>query len=315
MYRDSVGGEVKESVWGTYDRLESGFLKMTVDSADGTDGPAPGDQAYALDIPGFAFVLHPLDSESDDLHLMVAAGECPESAMDGNWVMVRDEENVPATDPEAPFFGTFYFDPSTQVAKIPSMYSLVDFAERGTTEPADGAECANGVVDLPDADMFVTESGIMTVRLRAGDQGFNKFIFGVPNEQTDGLSALNGEYAGLAFNSRDETGQKIMPVHTTCDAGTCTGAEVTDIESGTVATDGTVEISLNEPNSPALGMVTGTITQVTKQETTDGQVTSSHIACAASTKVLDTDRTILSCVGMSPDNPEAMFSVLMTSIN
>lgn len=310
-YRDSLGGAVEQTVWGTYERLPSGFLTMTVDSAAGEEAPAPGDQAYALDIPGFAFVLHPRDADDSPMHLLVAAGECPTETMDGNWVMVKDGARVAATEPEAPFFGTFYYDPNSQLAKIPSMYSLAAFAPTGTTEPADGAQCADGVVDLPDAEMYVTASGMMTVRLNVED-GANKIIFGVPNEQTDGLDALDGEYAGLLFNNH-ATERKVTPVHTSCQGGTCTGVEVTDVETGAEAAEGAVEITLDAPNELAPGLITGSIQHSAKQGSTD-EASTAHVACAASTKVLDTERNILSCVGMSPDNPEHLFNVLLTSV-
>lgn len=315
---DSLENGAEQTVWGTYDRLDSGFLSMTVDSADGTDAPTAGDHAHALDIPGFAFVLHPQSASKnevrDELHVMVAAGECPTSRMDGNWVMMRDTEQVPANDPEAPFFGTFDFDLGNQYAAIPTLYALTEFNPVGETEPTQEATCTEGVVDVPDTDLYVTESGLMAARLKTSEQ-HRKYIFGVPNEQTEDLDALNGEYAGVAYNNHDDPGDTVMPVHISCEGGTCTGAEVTDIETGAVASDGAAKISFNAVNSPELGMVTGTIRTLSGDETTDKYQRPSHIACAASTNVLDTDRNILSCVGMAPDNPEHMFSVLLTSMD
>lgn len=312
--RDSVGGDVMQTVWGTYERLPSGFLTMTADSSEGEDAPAPGDEAYGFDIPGFAFVLHPRDQEHAQMHVMVSAGACPTAPTDGNWIMVHDAEHVPATDPEGGFFGTFYYDPSRNFAKIPALYSLAEFANLGGTEPTQEAVCENGIIDLPEADMYLTESGIMALRLHTGDEGFSKYVFGVPNEQTESVEALDGEYAGLLFNSSPE-GREVTPVHTACEGGTCTGTEVTDVESGTEAAEGGATITLHAPNELEPGIITGTIANSAKQETTDGEQTTSKIACTASTKVLDTDRKILSCVGMSPDNPEQAFSVLMTSID
>jgi hypothetical protein len=317
-YADSLDDGTQQTVWGSYDRLDSGFLSMTVDSADGTDTPSAGEQAYALDIPGLAFVLHPQsedsDKGSDELHVMVAAGECPTGPMDGNWVMMKDTEQVPANDPKAPFFGTFDFDLSNQYADLPTLYALAEFNLAGETEPTQEATCTNGIVDAPNTDLYVTASGLMAARLETSEE-HRKYIFGVPNERTEGLGALDGEYAGLVYNNHDDPGHKVMPVHVACEGGTCTGAEVAEIKTGDEASNEPAKISFNAVNSPELGMVTGTITTSSTEESTDKTSAPSHIACAASTKGLDTDRTILSCVGMTPDNPERMFSVLLTSID
>lgn len=309
-YRDAPEGEVKQTVWATYDPLPNGFLTITVDSAEGTDAPAPGDQAYALDIPGLAFMLHVPGAESE-MHVMVSTGACPDGAMDGNWITVKDTKNVSATAPDVPFFGTFYFDPATQVADLPSSFTLADFSAQEGTEPADGATCTDGVISLQETEVYVTDSGVMTARI--GEEESDRFIFGVPNEQTDGLSALDGDYSGFRFINHEDAERKIAPVRVSCEGGACTGTDITDIEAGTEASDGSATLSLNEPNSPEAGMITGTITHDAEQETTDDEQVS-NIACAASTEVLETDRKLLSCVGMSPDHPEVMFSVLLTSL-
>jgi hypothetical protein len=289
-----------------------------VDSADGTEAPSAGEQAYALDIPGLAFVLHPQSKEhtdpSDELYVMVAAGECPTSRVDGNWVVMQDTEQVPANDPKTPFFGTFDFDLSNQYAAIPTLYTLTEFNPVGETDSTQEATCTNGVVDAPNTDLYVTASGVMAARLETSED-HRKHIFGLPNEQTESVDALNGKYAGLVYNNHDKPGHKVSPVHVSCEGGTCTGADVTEIKTDTEASDGTVKISFSAINSPEPGVLTGTITNVSTAGSTDKISAPSHIACAVSTKGLDTDRNVLSCVGMTPDNPEHMFSVLLTSID
>jgi len=41
-----------------------------------------------LGVPGYAFMLRPMDSTNDQLIPMVVAGECPTSNLSGNWVTV-----------------------------------------------------------------------------------------------------------------------------------------------------------------------------------------------------------------------------------
>ena len=47
--------ESSMTVNGTYTTLESGFTKLTVESASCDDAPSVGDQAYGIDVPGYLF--------------------------------------------------------------------------------------------------------------------------------------------------------------------------------------------------------------------------------------------------------------------
>ena len=246
------------------------------------------------------------------MEVMVAMGEWPDTPIEGTWVRMRDAENVSATDPEAPFFGTYYLDPTEPSASTPSLYALAEFNPLPETEPTQDVQCESGVVDVPDASMFVTESGLMTGAIALNDHGeFDKYIFGVPNERTAGLDAIDGTYTGLAYAGHDDPGQRAFPVSLTCEGGQCTGAEMTDPATGALSEE-MVEVSFEPPNTPELGILRGVISN---SEATDPntQQRPAHVACAASTQVLDTDHKLLSCVGMSPDNPEHAFSMLLRS--
>ena len=51
-----------------------------------------GEKAYALEVPGYAMLLKPLDS--GQLISMVSAGACPEEDIEANWVIVKMREGA-----------------------------------------------------------------------------------------------------------------------------------------------------------------------------------------------------------------------------
>jgi hypothetical protein len=195
------------------------------------------------------------------------------------------------------------------------MYALTEFNPVGETEPTQEARCEDGVVSVSGATMYVTESGLVSGALATSEQdGFDKFIFGVPNERTAGLDAISGEYIGLAYAGHDDPAERVFPVGLTCEDGQCVGADITDVDTGTRSGE-SVELSFEPPNVPELGILRGVISQSATSETeaTGTQTRPAHVACAASTQVLDTDHKMLTCTGMAPDNPEHTFSLMLRS--
>jgi hypothetical protein len=49
----------------TLHSVTAGFLRLTVTDASGKDAPSPGDQGIALEVPGFAFLMKPLDGDGE----------------------------------------------------------------------------------------------------------------------------------------------------------------------------------------------------------------------------------------------------------
>jgi len=125
--RDSVSAPVDLTVNGSYEGLASGFLKLTMASASGTNAPSAGDITYTLDVPGYALMLKPLDAGNDQIIPMVRSGECPTVDMDANLVMVKKDDGVLANDAGREFFGTFHDNLNTH--KLGSLYDAFEPAE------------------------------------------------------------------------------------------------------------------------------------------------------------------------------------------
>ena len=159
-HRPSASGAVDMTVNGTYQALASGFLKLTVGSATGTGAPSPGDAGYALNVPGYVFILKPIDPNSDQIIPMIKSGSCPTGNMSANWVMVK------GTNVNGEVYGTFAFDATTQTASLPTQYDLSH--SPGASYTLGSGTCKDGVLSVGGGDMFLTEGGGAIVHVNPG---------------------------------------------------------------------------------------------------------------------------------------------------
>ncbi len=309
---ESVTTPVVMTITGDYTALASGLLKLTVGTvaADtGVDAPSVGDAAFALNVPGYTFVLKPLDSVDDQIIPMVAGGECPTTDLDANWVMVKIEAGADASGSTEGFYGTFNFDVSTGTPSLPSMYALDQtslVADAMTAET-----CADGIMQVDgETEMYLTSNGGAIVRIglnTPNDDTDDNFIFGFGQETLGNISVVAGEYAGLLFDGSQVSGSQISPVSVSCTAnGSCTGNLVTDIEANTLSAD-TVTINLASADNPSDGFITGTIAV-----SAPGSIMG-NMACMANIDAQGTGKNIMSCVGQSPGDATQMFNILLVS--
>jgi len=302
--RPELASAVDMTVTGTYEDLASGFLKLTVSSSEGEDGPTQGDMAWALEVPGYAFFLRPIEAGSEQIIPMVTAGECPTSDVDANWVMVRKDSDAMADDPERDFFGAFHYDAASDTATLPVRRALGNnFQDQGGQDLV-GGTCADGIMEVDDAVMYLTSNGgaIVHTGLNRPDDG--SFIFALSQKNITSVANLDGEYAGVLFDDNLASGDKIAPVSLSCTAGMCSGSLVADIETGELD-EGSVAVNLTgttDEFSP--GLISGEIV---------GEGTGA-MACMADVDVLDTGRSIVSCVGQSPGDVTKMFNVIFVSV-
>lgn len=306
--RNSPTDPVTTEIEGSYARYDSGFLGLTVESATGVYAPSPGDEAWALEVPGYALLLKPLDG--DQLIPMVSAGTCPSGDFDANWVIVKQRVGADAEDSDQDYFGTFSYDRSTATAELPSKRALsTGFPTVLGGSSLDGNSCSNGLMlvgTAPDiAAMYLTNTGGAIVQTNINDEDDAQFILALAQKEIGSLDQLDGDYAGMLFDESNPDGNKIAPVAMSCDTGVCTGTLVTDIETGTTSAD-TVTITLNGTlNFPNDGFVTGTIA-----DSSD----SGNLACMADIDANNQDKTIVSCVGQSPGDNAQMFNVIFVSL-
>ncbi|MDI9246010.1 hypothetical protein [Marinobacter sp. CHS3-4] len=292
------------TVEGTYERLDSGFVSLEVGSANGTDAPNPGDMAWALEVPGYAFLLKPIDG--DQVIAMVTAGECPTTDIDANWVMVKKRAGSDATSQSEDYFGTFEFDVSTSTPSLPVKRSL-DTGFPNVTEGgiSGGGSCEDGLMlvgEMPDvAAMYLTQSGGAIVQTDIADEANSSFVFGLSADAVEG-SNLDGDFAGMLFDDTMADGSKINPVSLSCESGVCTGALVTDIETGSLSSD-TVTVTFT--GLAGEDFISGTIE--------DSDSNSGNLVCMADQNAAGSGKTIVSCVGQSPGDNTQMFNVMFVS--
>lgn len=305
--RASVNAATDLTVEGSYSTLTTGFVELMVTTATGTGSPAAGDQAVALEIPGYAFILMPIDPASDQLIAMNASGECPTTNMTGNWVIVNGEDGRDATSSTQDYFGTFAFDVTSGTGSLPSMYALGGSFAPLAPGSIDPGTCANGIMDLTTAVMYLTSNGGAIVHLGAdtATDADDDVIFVLAPKAITAVSNLDGSYAGILFDDNNAAGSKTSPVSMSCKNAACIASIVSDISTG-ATTGESVTMTLSGPDMPSNGFITGMIA--------DTGSTPGNLACMVDIDVLNTGKKIISCVGQSPGMNSKMFNVIFTSI-
>ncbi len=303
--RPDANGAVNLTVNGTFQRLSTGFVRLVVGSASGTDAPSPGDEAWGIEVRGYALLLKPVDPANDQLIPMINAGTCPESDFSANWVLVRKGASYSATSNTHDFFGTFDYTAATDTPALPDRWALDNsFTSLGAGSITAGT-CANGVMVVADAEMYLTENGGAVVHTNLTNPAESSFIYALAQSPIGNINNTDGNYAGILYDEHSTAGDRIKPVAVICGAGTCTGNIVTDVVNGTLSAEA-VTISLGGVDVLADGFVTGTIS---------GSGGSGNLACMADYDALGGGRKVVSCVGQSPStgNEHKMFNVILVS--
>ena len=304
-YAETSSSAVALTITGTFERLSTGFLKLTVGESVGDDGPSAGEQAVALEIPGYGLILKPLGGS--EIIPMMTVGSCPTEDFTANWMNAQDSSDRDATDPDREWFGTFAYDASTGMAEIPSDYNLVDFTAPGDSnqQTLDASDCTDGFLRIlegsdPVANMWLTPNGAIVQTLNDEQEGNDSILAMLAQEIS--LADLEGDYAGLVLQGSADEDEAIFPVAATLDAsGDGTGAQLSNVETGATS-DGDVSISLGTANSPSNGWITGTL----GDDSDPG-----NLACMANTNVGDNGDTVIFCIGQDPGDKTQNFNILM----
>ena len=295
-YTNAADTTVDFAVTGTYTTLTSGFKKLTVGTVTGTGGPAVGDTAYAMEVPGFMLALKPAGNSSQ-LIPMVSTGTCPASDVILNWAKVNTGDGV--TDfTTADLAGTFNYVAATGASTVTAAYS-VDHTSKGTNALGAGT-CANGLLTVSNVDIYLTSAGGAVVNTNNSNPADAEFIFGFGQKAISDISSLNGNYIGVRFRQFDNS---LEPVEVICTAGVCTGQGYTNIETGEKAS-GSVSITFDPVDSPATGLITATITESTK---------SGRLICMFDKNAAGSGKIIGNCAGYEPDDNTKFFNVLFVS--
>ncbi len=307
--RDTLEDDPFLTVEGSYERHDNGFIELTVEDADGTDAPDPGDKGMAIEAPGFAFLLRPLGG-SGELYPMVSSGECPDADVTANWMMMtcnNGGDSCEANNTGRDFFGTFAYDESTDTATLPSRYALEAATSQGSN-PVGTASCSEGVMEVTDALMYLTENEGAIVQISPDDHDDAQHVMALPAEamvQTD----LAGTYVGMGFDKSDDSS---FALSMTMNAGG-TSASIfqvsdTDLENATPGSGaGTIAVTaVNMVGAAASdGWFTGTLTVSPDP--------ARPIYCMAANDVGDSGKNMLLCIGQSPGDATEFYNLVLVS--
>ncbi|VAW64610.1 hypothetical protein MNBD_GAMMA08-843 [hydrothermal vent metagenome] len=302
------------NVKGTYIRQSSGFVTLIVTEVTnfiGTNGPLVGETAWAIEVPGYAFLLKP--TSGDQMIPMVESGSCPTADMTGNFVVVKKDltngGDSGASDAARDFFGTFNYDFASSVTTLPELRAITSGFPSLTSDPLPAATCASGILTFTDTILYLTSNGGGIVHLGTAtpnDDEDDSFLFALSQKAITNVSNLDASYAGILFDQNATVGEQIQPIALTCTSGSCTGNIVDDITTGSLVSGSLANINLiGTVDSIANGLITGTISF---------DSTTGNLACMADIDSLGTGKKIISCVGQSPDNNANMFNVIFVSI-
>lgn len=248
------------------------FKKFTVETSSNTGSVAVGSEAFGLDIPGVAFILKPLSGTQ--MISMVKSGECPTDDGTMNWIITKYDGAPDFSSVD--LFGTFQFTAASNSATLPYKYKL-DGTVFGTSDSLGSFNCADGKATVAGGTMYLHEVGALV------NTTSNQFIIGFLQSEIGQISNLDDTYYGLLFQESTGSVQTVKGVLT---ANTLT---VTDIDTSTGLTNGTVSASLtvNAVDTPQNGFVQMTIGSDT-------------VRCMANPDIASSGKKLLFCVAKDP---------------
>lgn len=295
------------TVSGSYVRLSTGFSRLTVAEANGPGAPPIDARTWGLEVPDYTLVLHPLTG--DQPIPMIRDGRCPSLGSRANWVLFKKRAADRADDSEHAFFGTFQHFIGDSRADFPVRRALANtFQNRASVSlNTTAAACLDGRLPIESADteIFLSANGGAIVHTEISDPDNRRILFGLTPKAILNVSAFDGSYAGMIIDESRPAGERIRPVLLNCTAGNCSGAVVTDLETGSLGTAApTLELS-GTPDAIAEGFITG----VARTDSTDAR----PLACLADFDAYATGHKIFTCVGQSPADPAKMFNAVLVS--
>ena len=292
-YAETVGGDVELTVNGTYTTTTSGYLKLTVTSSDGVDGPTAGDQAYAVNIPGFVFLLKPMSNDGEIIP-MIATGTCPTSTLNFNWMVTSHEDSGNGNQlyDGRDLVGTASFD-GTDTLTLGAKYDLENDS-LGAGDTMTGS-CSNGIISITSPEtvniwLSPSEAALVQVYNGANDS----VIVAMPQETLSAASDLNGDYYGILFNEAvdENSDSETQPVWMTISGGNATAGGFTDVDAGTKDNSDTVSYAFTA-NSPANGFISGTLT---------AGADTTPMTCQTTLDVNGSGKNLIFCVGIDPES-------------
>ena len=251
------------AVYGTYESLDSGFTKLTVSSASGTDAPSSGDEAYGIDVPGYVFLLKPLEANADIIP-MIASGDCPSEDFSANWIVTSIEDGQNFEDScdttstnGVDALGTFIYDHSESLGSLPTKYNIcgdtLGSYELGTFT------CSSGLATIDDADLYLTAIGGILVNINTDEDEDSQIIVALPSDAIDSIADFEDDYIGLVLTN-DASSSTVFPITASFDSST-NQLRFDEVDPDTNITTSTNDVSnmlRYQHKLPSNGFVSGT---------------------------------------------------------
>jgi hypothetical protein len=293
-------------VSGNYQRLSSGFVKLTVTQSSG-HGVKTGTVRYGLEVPGVAFLSQAMLTTELGIITTVAGGHCPTANYTSNWLLTQYLPSFDMSDPNKNAFGTFSWDQQTGTGTLPTQYAIAgNYQANGPDSAAITGSCGDGIMattihGVP-ATVYLTSQGAAIVKFHEADG-----VLALPADPIPSKEALAGKYAGIIVNLNDIF-VPVRPVQATIDEQADVSLNgLYDVDPLVIDGNYGGTATFDALNAPSNGLAEVTVT------TGNG---TGKMECMASTNLLSTGKNLIFCVGQAPGsvamNAHA-YSVLLVS--
>jgi hypothetical protein len=292
------------SIAGTYSRLESGFLKMTVQSSTGTNGSFPvGTAIYGLDIPGWMFVAQtsPVAHSKNGVFAADTIATCSDSDLSLHWTFTQWPSGMKIATFGTPVAGTFHWDHQKSTATLSSTYDLSG-ASISSLSGVSGiaGSCSNGTYSFPATSNF-PQASFYLARSGGGFFSSDSGVDGIAVSTTTLTSAkeFSRNWSGFVFTASSGNDQSIWPIRATISA------------SGQVSARGVSSVDLIN-DDPSTILAEATIDVMDQPEPGFFKASVKSHGSLIGTALCESDGTVIVCSGTGTSDSDSPFNVIMT---
>ena len=326
---DNVGEPIIMVLEGSFEE-HNGWKVLTIESATDIDGaPEVGSKAIGIEVPGFAFMMRPVDAEHNSVIPMLVQDDCPQEDETLNWMVAQGFSIQDASSTASDFFGTYSYDYIEHTVELGTSYAL-----EGHTALDDGGQvmtpdaCSGGVMTfsmdgapvegLPPINLWMVPGGGIVEIFHPSMDGSSvekQTIFALHAEELS-LSDLAGStFIGMHFSAptaadleQAEAGEiaigQIREIEVLFDdSGVGSGAEIADVESG-IYGDSAGELVVEQLNYPGNGFFTATLNE---------DDFSGRVSCSMATGMGEAGQSMISCIGQDPSDNSSAFTMVLAS--
>ena len=303
----------------TCESLDSGFMKISVTDATGSNAPSAGDFTYGFELSGY---MLPFVSFTDNKLLpTVIAGSCPSGDIKHNFIVSYAKGNNDSSNFDE--WGTFGFWQSNNANNT----LKVNIFKRNSDSPDEEVDvdswdmssiCSSGKFSTSggeDADTtayFSQSGGLIWNQASTTDERIeNDFMIPYDDGVTDvgGVPQVDGNYIGYTISGNGQTSYTNTPVSVTVNNGEFIAKRINP-DDGIISATTHSKFSLGYKVTGTEGLFRGTITDYNEQTAT----TSDGLGCAIDLDAGGTGKDVIICGGMLPDGSlKNLYSAILVS--